>query len=160
MPPLQIAVCGPSTCTDTESAAAREVGRLLAAAGATVLCGGGSGVMAAVAEGASGAGGLVLGIRPGTDRDAVCPGLSAAIYTNMGEARNAILVASADAVIVIGGSWGTLCELALANHRDIPVVSLRGWQVRDADGHAVDASIPALDPSHAVALALAPPIYP
>ncbi|AYF78762.1 dethiobiotin synthetase [Nocardia yunnanensis] len=153
---MQIAVCGPRDCTDREAAAAREVGGLLAAAGATVLCGGGAGVMAAVAEGASRAGGLVIGIRPDTDRDAICPGLSAVVYTDMGEARNAILVASADAVIVLGGSWGTLSELALANHRAIRVVTLHGWRIHDADGTPLHAALPAETPSQAVTLALTP----
>ncbi|MFE3192291.1 LOG family protein [Nocardia sp. NPDC059240] len=158
MPPLQIAVCGPRDCTPRDAAAAREVGRLLATAGATVLCGGGTGVMAAVTEGASRAGGLVIGIRPDTDRATACPGLSAVLYTNMGEARNAILIASADAVIIIGGSWGTLSELALANHRATRVISLHGWRIHDAEGKPVDATLPALDPAHAVTLALAPPL--
>ncbi|MCM6774755.1 LOG family protein [Nocardia sp. CDC159] len=149
----QVAVCGPRDCDRIEAARAREVGRMLAEAGATVLCGGGPGVMAAVAEGASGAGGLVIGVRPDTDRTAACRNLSAVIYTNMGEARNAILVESADAVIVIGGSWGTLSELALARRRGIPVVSLGGWTVLDRDGNAV-AITTAADPTEAVALAL------
>jgi uncharacterized protein (TIGR00725 family) len=149
-------VCGPRDCTDAEAAHATEVGRLLAEAGATVLCGGGTGVMAAVAEGASRAGGLVIGVRPDTDRAAACSGLSAVLYTNMGEARNAILVRSADAVIVIGGSWGALSELALAHHRgDIPVVSLGGWQLLDAAGDRVDAGYVATDPADAVRHVLA-----
>ncbi|MFI6865723.1 LOG family protein [Nocardia sp. NPDC050406] len=155
MPPTQIAVCGPRHCTETEAAHAREIGRLLADAGATVLCGGGSGVMAAVAEGASSAGGLVIGVRPDTDPTHTCPGLSAVLYTNMGEARNAILVWSADAVIVVGGSFGTLSELALANHRGVPVVSLGGWQLLDADGDAVDIGQLAVSPADAVRAALA-----
>lgn len=81
MPPVQIAVCGPRDCTNTEAATAREVGRLLARAGAVVLCGGGTGVMAAVAEGASAEGGLVIGVRPDTGRAGVCAGLSAVLYT-------------------------------------------------------------------------------
>ncbi|MBU3064323.1 LOG family protein [Nocardia sp. NEAU-G5] len=152
---MQVAVCGPRNCTDTDAANARAVGRLLAEAGATVLCGGGRGVMAAVAEGASVAGGLVIGIRPDTDPDAICDGLSAVLYTNMGEARNAILIWSADAVIVIGGSWGTLSELALANRRGgVSVVSLGGWQVRDADGSPVESASTATSPEDAVYRAL------
>ncbi|MFF3225886.1 LOG family protein [Nocardia suismassiliense] len=151
----QVAVCGPRECSDVEARWARMVGRLLAEAGVTVLCGGGGGVMAAVADGASGAGGLVIGVRPDTERGAVCAGLSAVLFTGMGEARNAILVASADAVIIIGGSWGTLSELALARHRGgIPVVSLGGWQLLDADGTPLDATISATDPADAVARAL------
>ncbi|WP_459962815.1 SLOG cluster 4 domain-containing protein [Nocardia sp. IFM 10818] len=157
MPAIQVAVCGPRDCTQLETAHAAEVGRLLAEAGATVLCGGGTGVMAAVAEGASRAGGLVIGVRPDSDRAGACAGLSAVLYTNMGEARNAILVASADAVIVIGGSWGTLSELALANHRRrIPIVSLRGWRILDAEGRPVPAALAAKDPLEAVTLALDP----
>ncbi|MGY4101170.1 SLOG cluster 4 domain-containing protein [Nocardia sp. R16R-3T] len=154
--PLQVAVCGPRDCTNTEAEWAAEVGRLLAAAGATVLCGGGTGVMAAVAAGASRAGGLVIGLRPDTDRSAACRGLSAVLYTNMGEARNAILIHSADAVIVIGGSWGTLSELAFARHRGtIPVISLGGWQLRDASGNLIPAAQRANNPADAVRLALA-----
>ncbi|WP_024801861.1 LOG family protein [Nocardia sp. BMG51109] len=154
VPPPQIAVCGPRDCTDADAGRAAEAGRLLAEAGATVLCGGGTGVMAAVAEGASRAGGLVIGIRPDTDRSTACAGLSAVLYTGMGEARNAILVSSADAVIVIGGSWGTLSELALARRRGIPVVSLGGWQILDEDGNPLAATIAVPDPAAAVAAAL------
>ncbi|MEV6430453.1 LOG family protein [Nocardia sp. NPDC051463] len=155
--PRQVAVCGPRDCTSADAMHATEVGRLLAEAGVTVLCGGGVGVMAAVADGASRAGGLVIGVRPDTDRSAICAGLSAVLYTNMGEARNAILVRSADAVIVIGGSWGTLSELALAHHRgDIPVVCLGGWQLRNADGNPIDAGQVATDPADAVRRVLDP----
>lgn len=155
MPPFQVAVCGPREEHPTDNANAREVGRLLAQAGATVLCGGGRGVMAAAAEAASTAGGLVIGIRPDTDPTTICPNLSAVIYTNMGEARNAILINSADAVIVIGGSWGTLSELALANHRkSIPVISLGGWQITDAQGQPVDAGLSVATPAEAVEAAL------
>ncbi|WP_433677810.1 LOG family protein [Nocardia sp. CA-119907] len=153
--PTQVAVCGPRDCTATEAGWAEEVGRLLATAGATILCGGGGGVMAAVAAGAASAGGLVIGIRPDTDRSGACPGLSAVLYTNMGEARNAILIHSADAVIVIGGSWGTLSELAFACHRGtIPVVSLGGWQLHDATGNPLAAAQLAADPADAVHRAL------
>ncbi|MEU6832508.1 LOG family protein [Nocardia beijingensis] len=154
-PVRQVAVCGPRECTRQEAEWARAVGGLLARAGVTVLCGGGSGVMAAVAAGAAAAGGLVIGVRPDTDRAAVCPGLSAVLFTNMGEARNAILVESADAVIVIGGSWGTLSEVALARRRGgIPVVALGGWEIRDADGRPVAATVSAADPADAVRRAL------
>ncbi|MEV5832619.1 LOG family protein [Nocardia sp. NPDC052112] len=154
--PMQVAVCGPSDCTGIEAEWAAEVGRLLASAGATVLCGGGTGVMAAVAEGAFSAGGLVIGVRPDTDQSAPCRGLSAVLYTNMGEGRNAILIHSADAVIVIGGSWGTLSELAFARHRGTtPVISLGGWQLHDAAGNPIPAAQLATDPADAVHRALA-----
>ncbi|WP_433208705.1 diguanylate cyclase domain-containing protein [Nocardia sp. CA-107356] len=83
---MQVAVFGPRNCTDTDTANARTVGTLLTEAVAPVLCGGGRGVMAVVAEGASAAGGLVIGVRPDTDPAGTCDGLSAVPYTNMGEA--------------------------------------------------------------------------
>ncbi|PKV81054.1 SLOG cluster 4 domain-containing protein [Nocardia fluminea] len=151
----QVAVCGPRNCKEIDAERAREVGRLLAVAGATVLCGGGLGVMAAVAEGASSAGGLVVGIRPDTNRETICDGLTVAIWTGMGEARNSIIIESADAVIVIGGSPGTLSELALANRRGgIPVVQLGGWEIFE-DGKAVDLGEIVATPLEAVAVALA-----
>jgi uncharacterized protein (TIGR00725 family) len=135
---FQVAVCGPSTCTDEEHAAAYEVGQLLARRGATVLCGGGSGVMDAVAAGARAGNGTVIGVLPSGDRRAGNPHLTAVIATNMGEARNAILIASADAVIAVGGSWGTLSEIAFAAKRGgIPVVCLNGWQILDHHGQPV-----------------------
>lgn len=134
----QIAVCGPGECTATEAAQAYEVGGLLAARGVVVICGGGTGVMAAVAAGARSRDGLVVGIRPTGSRDDAAPDLSVTIATGMGEARNAIIVASADAVIVVGGSWGTLSEVALARRRGVPVISLGGWRIADADGRPLD----------------------
>lgn len=152
---FQVAVCGPSECTEQEHADAYEVGVLLASRGATVLCGGGSGVMAAVASGVRTAGGTVIGILPGGDRTAGRDQLSAAITTNMGEARNAILIASADAVIAIGGSWGTLSEIAFAARRaDIPVVCLNGWRILDATGVPVAGLTSAASAQDAVARCL------
>jgi uncharacterized protein (TIGR00725 family) len=151
----QIAVCGPRECTGTDAGHARRVGELLAERGAVIICGGGAGVMAAVAAGARARDGLVIGIRPGDDAAGASPDLSATIVTNMGEARNAIIVWSADAVISIGGSWGTLSEVALGMRRgDLPVIALGGWRVVDADG----APIPGIQyvdtPDAAVAAAL------
>lgn len=154
--PVQVAVCGPRDCTERQAALAREVGALLAAAGATVVCGGGTGVMAAVAAGARAAGGLVVGIRPGADDTDASPDLSVTIVTNLGEARNAVIVWSADAVIAVGGSWGTLSEVALAQRRGgVPVVVLDGWRVVDGDGAAVPGPVHADTAEEAVGTALA-----
>lgn len=151
----QVAVCGPRECTEPETSHAVRVGQLLAEAGAVVLCGGGTGVMAAVAAGARSRGGLVVGIWPGDSRDGAVADLSVTIVTNMGEARNAILAWSADAVIVVGGSWGTLSELALAKRRgDVPVVSLGGWRVLDHTGQPVPGVSYVDGPEEAVRLAL------
>jgi uncharacterized protein (TIGR00725 family) len=134
----QVAVCGPRECTDEERAAARQVGALLADAGAVVVCGGGGGVMAAVAEGVRSRGGCVVGIRPGGTREGASPDLSVTVVTNMGEARNAVVVWSADAVIAIGWSWGTLSEVALAKRRGgVPVIVLAGWRILDGSGRPV-----------------------
>jgi len=153
--PIQIAVCGPRHCTDQDADNAREIGRLLADAGAVVLNGGGIGVMAAVSAGARSAGGIVVGVRPGATREDANPDLDIVLATNMGEARNAILVWSADAVIVVGGSWGTLSELALARRRGVPAISIGGWQIVDADGEPVpDAPPVAATPLEAVNFAI------
>ncbi|GII25374.1 TIGR00725 family protein [Planosporangium mesophilum] len=155
MEAYQVAVCGPGDCTEAERENAFRVGQLLADAGAIVLCGGGTGVMAAVAAGARSRGGLVIGIRPGDSREGAAPDLSATIVTNMGEARNAVIVWSADAVIAVGGSWGTLSEVALAKRRGgIPVVSLGGWRVLDRDGRPVPGIDVVDTPEAAVELAL------
>ena len=128
---------------------------LLAEAGAVVICGGGTGVMAAVAAGARSAGGLVVGIRPGNDRTDASPDLSVTIVTNLGEARNAVIVWSADAVIAIGGSWGTLSEVALARRRGgVPVVVLDGWRITAADGDSVTGISYVDSPDEAVRQAL------
>jgi uncharacterized protein (TIGR00725 family) len=120
-----------------------------------VICGGGTGVMAAVAAGARSKNGLVIGIRPNDSRDGASPDLSAVIVTNMGEARNAVIVWSADAVIAVGGSWGTLSEVALAMRRGgVPVVSLGGWRVSDSRGEAVPGIEYARTADEAVALAI------
>jgi uncharacterized protein (TIGR00725 family) len=155
--PFQVAICGPRHATNEDTANARRVGELLAERGVVVLCGGGIGVMAAAAEGATSRGGLVIGIRPTSDRTDAHPDLSAVIVTNMGEARNAIIVWSADSVIVVGGSWGTLSELALAKRRGgIRVINLAGWTVLDANGNPVPGIDTASNPEEAVALAMSP----
>jgi uncharacterized protein (TIGR00725 family) len=132
---VQIAVCGPAEASEQEREQAREVGRLLAQRGATVICGGYGGVMAAVAAGAREAGGTVVGVLSRADREEANPDLTVAVVTGMGQARNVVIVNSADAVIAVGGSWGTLSEVALALRRGaVPVVCLGGWQITGADG--------------------------
>ncbi|MGK5673636.1 dethiobiotin synthetase [Micromonospora sp. URMC 106] len=153
---VQVAVCGPATASQAELAHARRVGELLAERGATVLCGGGGGVMSAVAAGARARAGLVIGVRPD---DGTAPGpaaeVSATVVTNMGQARNAILVWSADAVIAVGGSWGTLSEVALGLRRGgIPVVVLDGWRIVGADGAPVAGPLYVSTPEEAVSAAL------
>jgi uncharacterized protein (TIGR00725 family) len=111
--------------------------------------------MAAVARGARSAGGLVVGVRPGPDGEDASPDLSVTLVTNMGEARNAIIVWSADVVVAVGGSWGTLSEIALARRRgDVPVVVLDGWRLLDADGTPLEGFLHATTAEEAASLAL------
>jgi len=121
---LLIAVVGGSTCSTEEAEWAAAVGRLLAERGAVLVCGGLGGVMEAAARGAKQGGGLTIGILPGGDPDDANPSIDVAIATGMGEMRNALLVRAARAVIAIGGGWGTLSEIALAQRIRTPVVGL------------------------------------
>ena len=137
-----VAVVGPGeTASDADLAAARAAGRLLAEAGAIVLTGGLGGVMAAATQGADAAGGLTVALLPGTDRSVSAAAV--VIPTGLGELRNALLVRAADAVIAVGGSWGTLSEIALAQRTGVPVVCLGGWELRDATG--APAELPRAD---------------
>jgi uncharacterized protein (TIGR00725 family) len=149
----QVAVCGPNDAGALECEWARRVGELLADAGAVTLCGGGGGVMAAAAHGAHVRGGIVVGVRPDSDPGPF-PDLTVTVRSNLGQARNAVLVSSADAVIAIGGSWGTLSEVALAARRGIPVSWLGGWRVVDRDSAAVPGVTYVDTPAEAVVRAL------
>lgn len=155
---LQVAVCGPRRCTNDDWVNAYEIGRLLAEAGATILNGGGIGVMNAVSEGAKSVksgGGLVVGVRPGPDSSDANEFCDVVLATNMGEARNAILIWSADVVIIVGGSPGTLSEQALAMRRPVPVITIGGWKLATADGEPVPGEPPAAaTPEEAVRFAL------
>ena len=122
-----IAVIGPARATAAELAAAEEVGRLLAAGDHTVVTGGYGGVMEAASRGAAGT--TVVGILSGADKSAANQYVTVAVPTGMGEMRNALIVRTADAVICVGGSWGTLSEVALAVRTGVPVVMLGGWDL-------------------------------
>jgi uncharacterized protein (TIGR00725 family) len=152
-----VAVAGPgdADADDATTEAAEEVGRLLAAAGAVVLCGGLGGVMSAVARGVRSGGGTCVGLLPGADRALADPALTLALATGLGELRNGLLVTAADAVIAVGGSWGTVSEVALARRLGKPVVGLLGWSVSDAAGVRLDAYQVVDTPAEAVAAAMA-----
>ena len=134
-----VGVVGPSGAVHASlSQAAEEVGHLVGSAGAVVVTGGGTGVMEAASRGAVRAGGVALGILPGADRREANPHLTVSLPTGLGEIRNALLVRSVDVLVAIGGSWGTLSEIALACRTGVPVYALGGWQLPD-DGPVVVA---------------------
>ncbi len=118
---------------------AREVGRLVAERGGTVVCGGLSGVMEAAARGATEAGGTAIGILPDEDRRRANEHLTYSIATGMGHARNLAVVCSGDVIVAVGGEYGTLSEIGLARKVGRPVVSLESWEL---PGHVVVASSP------------------
>ena len=111
-------------------ARAEEVGRLLAERGCTVVCGGLGEVMAAAARGAKSAGGTTIGVLPGRNRADANEWIDHVVVTGLGHARNAIVAASGDAVIAVGGAYGTMAEIAFARIFGRPVVILEpGLQV-------------------------------
>ena len=133
--------------------AAERVGRALAERGAVVVCGGRGGVMEAACRGAKEGGGTTVGILPGHDRADANPYLGVAVPTGLGEARNALVVRAADALIAVGGAWGTLSEIALAKRAGKRVVGIGTWELA-LGGRPVDGIVAATDPEEAVELAL------
>ncbi len=119
-----IAVVGAGRASEDVLRTARRVGEAIARRGAVLICGGLGGVMTAAAEGAKQAGGVTLGVLPGSDTSSANPFIDFAVATNMGQARNAIIVQSADAVISVAGGYGTLSEIALALKAGKPVFSI------------------------------------
>jgi len=138
---------GPGQASADEEAVAETVGRLLARRGAVVVCGGLGGVMEAACRGAREEGGTAVGVLPGLDRGAANPHVSVAIATGLGEARNALVVRAADALIAVGGAYGTLSEIALALKGGKRVIGLGTWDI--------DGVEPAEGPEAAVEAALA-----
>ena len=132
---------------------AEAVGRCLAEAGAILVCGGLGGVMEAACRGAQAAGGTTIGILPGHDRREGNPHLTYAIPTGLGHARNILVVRSADALIAVGGKFGTLAEIAYAKIEGRPVVGLNTWGLTRAD--LPDPVVRATSPRNAVEEALA-----
>jgi hypothetical protein len=158
-----LAVVGPGQADERLMAEARAVGRAVAQAGAVLVCGGLGGVMAGACQGAVEAGGTTLGLLPGSDRAAANRWVTVAVATGLGELRNGLVVRSADAVVAVGGGWGTLSEIALAMKAGRPVVGVGTWLVEAplgavAPGEVVAAAGPA--EAVAAALALAFPVTP
>lgn len=152
----QLAVVGAGSCGPDLDRLARAVGRELAQAGAVVLTGGRGGVMAAASAGAREAGGRTIGVLPGAHAAESPPdeAVETALFTGLGQGRNLVLVLSAAAVIAVGGSWGTLSEIAMALKHGIPVVTLESWSLQRPDGEPEPRLLSASTPAEAVATAL------
>jgi len=149
-----VAVIGNGRCSADVAALAEAVGRELAQRGAVLVCGGLGGVMEAACRGAKSAGGLTIGILPGTSRRDANPYVDVPVVTGMGEARNALVVQSAQAVIAVHGEYGTLSEIAHALKLGIPVVGLSTWHL-SKDGQERQAIVRAQTPQEAVEKAVA-----
>ena len=148
-----IAVIGGSECSPQEAKLAEEIGRELARQGAILVCGGLGGIMEAACKGANSQGGVTIGILPGGNRQAANPYVQIPIVTNLGEARNVVVVKSAQAVIAIGGSYGTLSEIGHALRNGIPVIGLNTWSL-SRKGQLDSSIIPAQNPAEAVTKAI------
>ncbi len=148
-----IAVIGGGQSSNEESKVAEKVGRLLARNGVILVCGGLGGVMKAACRGASAEGGMTIGILPGDNRRAANRYVQIPIVTGMGFARNVVVVKSAQAVIAIGGSYGTLSEIAYALQYGIPVIGLNTWSL-SKNGQPDSSIILAQSPEDAVDLAI------
>jgi len=148
-----VAVIGGGQCSKEEAKLAEEVGRKLAREGAILICGGLGGVMEAACKGAQEEGGITVGILPGEIREQANPHVQIPIVTGMGYARNITVVKSAQAVIAVGGSYGTLSEIGHALQSDIPVIGLNTWSLVK-NGNEDKAIITASSPAEAVSKAL------
>jgi uncharacterized protein (TIGR00725 family) len=155
MPPPRawIAVVGASEAGPQQLALAEEAGAAVAAARCGLVCGGRGGVMEAACRGARSEGGLTVGILGGLDREEANGWVMVALPTGLGEARNALVVRAADAVVAIGGGWGTLSEIALALKAGLPVVGIDTWEPV-LGGERAEGVVSATDPKLAVAEAL------
>src|SRR3954447_24471590 len=152
-PRAWIAIVGPGSAEAPELEVAEEAGAAVAEAGAGLICGGLGGVMEAACRGARSRGGLTLGLLPGSDREDANGWVVLALPTGLGEARNALVVRAAHAVVAIGGGWGTLSEIALALRAGVPVVGVGTWEP-SIGGAAVDGVVDVSDPRAAVDEAL------
>jgi len=148
-----IAVIGGGQCSPQQAGLAKEVGREIARHGVILVCGGLGGVMEAACRGASAEGGITIGILPGDNRQTANPYVQIPVVTNLGTARNIIVVKSAQAVIAIDGSYGTLSEIGHALQNGIPVIGLETWSL-SKEGQPDNAIITAKSATEAVSKAL------
>lgn len=140
---LVVGVIGPRDASPAQVAAARAIGQSLGGLGLTVICGGRSGVMEAVSAGVADAGGLVIGILPGSTPDEANPFVGIPLPTGLGEARNMVIAKAARVLIAVGGSYGTLSEVAYGLHFDKAVIGLEDAPAVEGVQHAdtVEAAV-------------------
>jgi len=150
---IVVAVIGASQASTAELEAAELVGRLIAKHGAIIICGGMGGVMEAACRGASSEGGLTIGILPGESARDANEFVEIPIVTGVGHARNMAVVKSAHTVIAIGGSYGTLSEIAHALQSGLPVIGLDTWQISRKSKY-LGVVTPVSSPAEAVSRAL------
>jgi uncharacterized protein (TIGR00725 family) len=127
--PIYVAVIGDSRATPETLEHARAAGRRLAALGAIVVTGGRGGVMEAACQGAKEGGGQTIGILPGRDRSDANAYLDIALPTGLGEMRNGLVARAAQAIVAVGGAWGTLAEIAFARSAGTPVFGVGSWEL-------------------------------
>jgi uncharacterized protein (TIGR00725 family) len=133
-----VAVIGSRDADAEQARVAEEVGAELGRRGAVVVTGGLGGVMAAASKGARAEGAVTVGVLPGADRGDANPDVEVALATGLGEVRNALVVHAVDAVIAVGGAYGTLSEIAFALNAGTPVVAVGSWELSLA-GRPVDS---------------------
>jgi len=148
---MRLGVVGAGTAGPELEREAEAVGREVARSGATLYCGGLGGVMLAAARGARAEGGVTIGILPGSSALDANPFITHPIVTGMGQARNVILVGSCDAIIAVGGGYGTLSEVAVARKLGIPVIGLGSWRLDEGRGSPIRQ---VSEPAEAVAIAV------
>ena len=136
---MYVAVIGASAATPENLEQAEAAGRRLAELGAIVVTGGRGGVMEAACRGAKSAGGATVGILPGFDRSDANAYVDVALPTGLGEMRNGLVARSGDALVAVGGAWGTLAEIAFARAAGKPVFGVGSWEL-GGDGVTAVAS--------------------
>lgn len=144
-PVVYVAVIGASNARPDQLDHAEAAGRRLAELGAIVVTGGRGGVMEAACRGAKGAGGTTVGILPGLDRSDANEFVDVGLPTGLGELRNGLVARSADAVVAVGGAWGTLAEIAFARAAGKPVFGVGTWELGEDGVVAVEAGADAAE---------------
>ncbi len=149
-----IGVVGPGAAAGPVLVLAEEVGKEVARAGSTLVCGGLGGIMEAACRGASSEGGLTVGFLPGDRREDANDWVEVPVPTGLGELRNALVVRASDALIALGGGYGTLSEVALAMRRGTPVIGVGTWRLVRPDGSEDEGIAVEEEPARAVLRAL------